>query len=311
MSNVGSLSLSRRTIMGAVAASAMFGSWRSTTVARQAAPVYTFVVIGTDRRTSADPELSDVLMVSRVDLGAGTVRTLSIPRDLYVEVPGYGWAKINEGFNQAVQSDPDQSWASGARGTVETITHNFGLTIDGVAQTDMNLFIEFIDRLGGVTVYNPYDLTDQYWDGMVLPEGPLEMDGELAQRYVRARSQDGDGGRVMRQHLVLLAILEKLQDPAMIPQIPALVTSMSDLVRTDIPLEIQVQLISLLPDLASDDITFGNLESQLWSGYTEGGAWIYQGDWATLPGYVESWLNGTISASAPQGKHQAVVQSNR
>ena len=285
--------ISRRGFMAGVAASAVAMSLPlAEGMARQDAAVYTFVVIGTDRRTPEDPELSDVLMISRVDTGAGTVRTLSIPRDLYVDVPGYGWAKINEGFNQAVKADPNQSWQSGAQGTVNTIQQNFGLVIDGVAQTDMQLFIEFIDRLGGVTVYNPYDLTDKYWNGMVLPEGPLELDGELAQRYVRARSQDGDGGRNMRQHLVLMAILKKLQDPAVIPQIPELVVTMSDLVRTTIPAEVQAQLIAMIPELSEEDIVFGNLDSQLWSGYTEGGAWIYQGDWATLPGYVDSWLNG-------------------
>lgn len=290
-----SLPISRRTfLVGAAASAVALGMPLQNAFARQDGSVYTFVVIGTDRRTPEDPELSDVLMISRVDTGAGTVRTLSIPRDLYVEVPGYGWAKINEGFNQAVSADPNRSWEVGVQGTVDTITHNFGLTIDGAAQTDMQFFIEFIDRLGGVTVYNPYDLTDKYWDGMVLPEGPLELDGELAQRYVRARSQDGDGGRVMRQHLVLMAILEKLQDPAVIPQIPELIVTMSDLVHTTIPAEVQVQLIAMIPGLSAENVTFGNLDTQLSSGYTTGGAWIYQGDWATLPGYVDSWLNGAI-----------------
>lgn len=287
--------ISRRTfVAGLTASTLLLGIPGRQMLARQDASVYTFVVIGTDRRTPQDPELSDVLMVSRVDTGAGTVRTLSIPRDLYVEVPGYGWAKINEGFNQAVSADPNRAWQVGVQGTVDTITHNFELAIDGVAQTDMQFFIEFIDRLGGVTVYNPYDLTDKYWDGMVLPEGPLELDGELAQRYVRARSQDGDGGRNMRQHLVLMAILEKLKDPATLPKIPELITTMSDLVHTTIPAEVQARLIPMIPNLSDENVVWGNIDSQLWSGYTEGGAWIYQGDWSTLPGYVDAWLNGEL-----------------
>lgn len=287
-----SVPTSRRTFVAGVAASTVaLGVSGGNVLARQDASVYTFVVIGTDRRTPDDPELSDVLMISRVDTGAGTVRTLSIPRDLYVEVPGYGWAKINEGFNQAVSADPDRSWQVGVQGTVDTITHNFGLAIDGVAQTDMQFFIEFIDRLGGVTVYNPYDLSDL---GVDWPEGSVEMDGTVAQLYVRSRNQDGDGGRNMRQHLVLMAILEQLQNPAVIPQIPELIVTMSDLVHTTIPLDVQARLIAMIPELSEEDIVFGNLDTQLWSGYTEGGAWIYQGDWATLPGYVDSWLNGAI-----------------
>lgn len=289
-----SLPISRRTfLVGAAASAVALGAPLKDALARQDGSVYTFVVIGTDRRTPEDPELSDVLMISRVDTGAGTVRTLSIPRDLYVEVPGYGWAKINEGFNQAVSADPNRSWEVGVQGTVDTITHNFGLTIDGAAQTDMQFFPEMIDRLGGVTVNNPYEVHEPAWD-QTWPAGVIELDGESAIRFCRTRKQDGDGGRNMRQHLVLMAILEKLQDPAVIPQIPELIVTMSDLVHTTIPAEVQVQLIAMIPGLSAENVTFGNLDTQLSSGYTAGGAWIYQGDWATLPGYVDSWLNGAI-----------------
>ncbi len=161
----------------------------------QGAEQYTFAVLGTDKRTSNDPENSDVIMVSRVTLDAGPVRTLSIPRDLYVEIPGHGYDKINAAFNLAVKADPQQRWDVGAAATVATITHNFGLHVDGVAFTDMSVFPQIVDTAGGITVNNPYDLTDQNWPaGMVLPAGPFALDGALALSYVRARSQDGDGG---------------------------------------------------------------------------------------------------------------------
>ena len=53
-------------------------------------------------------------------------------------------------------------------------------------------------------------------------------------------------------------------------------------------------LIGLLPDLAPESLAFTNIDDQLWADTTAGGAWIYQGDWTTLPGYVQSWLDGEI-----------------
>lgn len=255
--------------------------------------VFTFVVLGTDKRTPADPELTDIIMVSRVDVAAGTVRTLSIPRDLYVEIPGHGHGKINAAFNYAVKADPQQRWEVGAAATLATITHNFGLQFDGVALTDMQVFPRLVDAVGGVTVDNPYHLTDRLWAGIAFPAGPLDLDGERALIYCRMRSQDGDGGRVMRQHLVLRAILDKLQDPAMVVRLPELVSSLNGVVRTTIPAEVQAQLLTMLPTIGNEDLAFSNIDHLLWPDSTASGAWIYQGDWSTLPGYVQAWLDGT------------------
>jgi len=260
-------------LAGAIAARA------TSSVAQEAGP-YTFVVIGTDKRTPDDPELSDVLMVARVDPGAGTVRALSIPRDLYVEIPEQGFAKINAAFNYAVKADPNQAWDAGAAGTVATIEHNFDLAIDGVAQTDMQVFPDLIDAVGGVDVDNPYDLGEpDAATNLIYPEGPLLLNGKEAIYYCRLRHQDGDGARVMRQHMVLMALLERLQDPAIATQIPDLIAALDgDVVRTTIPPDVQASLLAMIPGLTEESITFGNLDSQLSPGTSNTGAWIYQGD---------------------------------
>jgi len=281
--------LSRRKLLaigiGAVGAIAM------RTTAAQQSDAYTFAVIGTDYRTPQDPELSDVLMVSRVNVEAGTVRTLSIPRDLYVEIPGHGYEKINAAFSIAVKSDPDQNWEVGAASTVATIEHNFGLQIDGVAQTNMQVFPQLVDAVGGVVVDNPYFLTDESFGD--YPAGEITLTGEEAIRFCRSRNMDGDGGRVMRQHLVLGGMLAKLQSPAMLTRVPQLIDTLSgEVVNTNISTAIQARLIAMLPTLSGDNLAFTNIEDQLSPGYTSGGAWIYQGDWSTLPGYVQSWLAG-------------------
>jgi LCP family protein required for cell wall assembly len=255
--------------------------------------VYTFAVIGTDFRTPNDPEHSDVIKVARVNTSAKTVRTLAIPRDLYVEIPGVGWAKINAAYSTAIDASPTRDWRVAAQATMDTITHNFGVQFDGVAQTDMQVFPQLIDALGGLDIVNPYEFYDDVYHKRGFPAGEIHLSGADAIVFCRIRVPDGDGGRVMRQQLVLEAILAKLQDPAMITRVPELITTLSgDVVRYDIAPAIQAELLLLLPQLTSESLAFGNIEDQLWSDYTSGGAWIYQGDWSTLPGYVQSWLAG-------------------
>jgi polyisoprenyl-teichoic acid--peptidoglycan teichoic acid transferase len=284
---------SRRRFTGSLAAFAALGVLPAAGSAAQTPESgqrqYTFLGLGLDRYSDTG-QRSDVNMLARVDLHAGTVRVLSIPRDLYVEIPGFPSFKINDAYNHGLHATPELDWRDGAVLAAETIRHNFGVAVDGVALTDFDAFPEVVDALGGVTVENPTDLAQGEWD---FPAGPTELDGERATIFTRFRP-DGDGGRVMRQHLVLEAMLEKLQSPEILPRIPELVETLSDVVKTTIPLDVQARLIALIPRLTDDDLAFTNIEPMLWSGYTSGGAWIYQGNWSVLPGYVEGWLAGEI-----------------
>ncbi|HYJ13031.1 MAG TPA: LCP family protein, partial [Thermomicrobiales bacterium] len=285
------LLLSRRRFLAAAAGSLVASSLVTFNVAAQSDGPWTFLALGLDWLDEAPSQRSDIIMLARVDPVANTVRTLSIPRDLYVEIPGHGWDKINAAYQVGLAGSTPDDWDAGATHAARTIALAFGVSIDAYAVTDMETFTGLIDTLGGITVENPYDLTDEYWPAdMVLPAGPLELDGETALMYVRARSQDGDGGRVMRQHLVLEAVLAKLQSAEFLPNLPQLVETFQGQVQTSIPLTTQLNLMGMLPELSSANMVFTNIESQLTQGYTEGGAWIYEADWTTLPAYVQAWL---------------------
>jgi len=253
---------------------------------------WTFLVMGLDTREENADQRSDVIMLSRVDEPAGVVRTLSIPRDLWVEIPGHGNHKINAAYQIGLGSSPDLDWSDAAALTVDTIAHNFRIEVDGVVLTDMNRFPAIIDAVGGVDVNNPYDLVDPSWPEVNFPAGMIHLDGAQALVYTRSRNIDGDGGRVMRQHLVLEALLRRLQEPGMLARLPDLIESLQRAVRTDIPLLVQAQLAAMLPGISSEDLAFTNIADQCWADYSEDGQWIYQADWSTLPAYVRDWLAG-------------------
>jgi LCP family protein required for cell wall assembly len=259
---------------------------------------YTFLVAGLDTRTVEEPENTDVMMVSRVNLAAGTVRTMSFPRDLLVEIPGIGFDKINRAYDYGSKAN-DHDWNAGVALMEQTFEHNFGLTVDAVATTNFQGLTKVVDALGGITVENPYDLYDAEYPTadygtkeIFYPAGTLELNGEQALEFGRTRHQDGDDGRVMRQQLVLTALLEKAQEPPILSKLPELVEATRDAVTTNIPDDVRGQLILAIPNIDVANVQWGTMTQYLWGDTTASGMWVYQGDWSVLPGYVQGWLAG-------------------
>jgi LCP family protein required for cell wall assembly len=289
------LPLSRRRLLGmALGTGLAYRLGAIDSVAAQSDAPFTFLVLGLDTREENADQRSDIIMVSRVDPSANTIRTLSIPRDLYVEIPGYGWDKINAAYQRGLASS-DLDWEEASQLTADTIVHNLGVEIDsGFAMTSMTRFPAIIDAVGGIDVDNPYELVDPDWPEVNFPAGIIHLDGEQALVFTRSRSIDADGGRVMRQHLVLEGLFNRIQDPDVFARLPQIIASLAGAVQTNIEFDVQVQLMTMVPGLSASSLVFTNIDSLLTPGYTEGGAWIYQADWETLPGYVTAWLDGEI-----------------
>lgn len=288
------LPISRRRLLGlGLAAAFPFAGFDQALA--QDADAYTFLVLGLDTREENTDQRADVMMVARVDFAAGTVRGLSIPRDLWVEIPGHGMHKINAAYQIGLAETPNLDWEVPADLTAETIDHNLGVTIDAKVMTDMNRFPAIIDAVGGVDIVNPYDLGEpDAATNLIFPAGPLHLDGEQALLFSRLRHQDSDDGRVMRQHLVLEALLRRVQDPEVMARLPELIAQLSNAVKHDVPITTQLRLIAMVPDLSSDGIAFTNIADQCWADWSDDGQWIYAADWTTLPGYVQAWLDGEI-----------------
>lgn len=262
--------------------------------------IYTFLVLGMDTRPDEQELNTDVMMVSRVNLVENTVHTMSFPRDLYVEIPGIGADKINAAF-KAVAENGHEQWMQGMSATRATIEHNFGLTIDAALSVRFEGVQEIVNLFGGVTIDNPYDLTDDNYPTMdygteqiFFPAGEIEVDGHEALQLMRTRHQDGDDGRVMRQQLVLTALLEQAQNPENVDKLPELLEIGREYVITNIPVDVQIQLAAAAPNIPVENVHWGTITHLLWGDVVAGGMWVYQGDWAQLPGYVQSFLNGEI-----------------
>lgn len=263
--------------------------------------VVTFIVGGLDSREPGQPENADVLILARVDVPNRTVNAVTIPRDLYVEIPGFGYDKITRAYDfgsKAAAGDPN----AGIALVRDTVAVNFGIDVDGVVLTTFSGFVSIVDALGGVDLVNPYDLydaeyptTDYGVKEIFYPAGPIHLTGGEALEFTRTRHQDSDDGRTMRQQLVIRALLDRARDPAIVLRLPELLQVSRDAVRTDLSLPTQLALALAAPDFSNDQVTFVGITPLLWSDYAPNGMWIYNADWTQLPGFVQSALDGTVS----------------
>jgi LCP family protein required for cell wall assembly len=142
---------------------------------------------------------ADTIMLLHLPEGGGRAYVISIPRDLWVRVPGRDEAKINEAFAQG-----------GSRLLAETVEAVGGVRLDHVAAVDFAGFKAMTDALGGVEIHLDRPVHDPS-NGWSWPAGRNHLDGAEALRFVRERKglTGGDLGRVQRQHAFLKALAEK------------------------------------------------------------------------------------------------------
>lgn len=159
------------------------------------------LIMGTDSRGAGDQGRSDVLMMAHISGDRKAVYLISFPRDLWVNVPGHGMAKINAAY----------AWG-GMPLSVQTVEELTGARISHTAIVDFQGFVSAIDAIGGIEVYN---FVASGTDGFKFPEGVIQLDGKSGLVYTRERYSlpNGDLDRARRQRDVVMAVVKKMLTP--------------------------------------------------------------------------------------------------
>lgn len=200
-----------------------------------------FLVLGTDRVGSGGSWRTDTIMVVGIDRERNRVAVLSIPRDLYIEIPGYGWSRINTADYIGENVLPVEG---GGPALVSQILNNtFGISTDHWVRMEMNGFKSVVDAVGGVTVhldcpfYEPiYNLDTNSWDYFTLPAGDVWMDGETSYWFVRLRLRESDIGRGKRQRQFLWALRDQAANTNLLLRFPELWSAFQETFSTDLSL---------------------------------------------------------------------------
>ncbi len=202
----------------------------------------TFLVVGSDSREGLDDLTNfgpaggargDVVMLIRLDGSTSSAQMLSIPRDLWVDIPGYGRDRINAAYAHG-----------GPSLMVETIRENLGLDVNHYVEIDFVGFESLVDELGGIHIEFPFAARDAN-SGLNVAAGTDMLDGHEALAYARSRHyqeyQNGkwrsidanDIGRTQRQQEVVRAILSELKSPSSIAEAGSIANAIAEHMTID------------------------------------------------------------------------------
>lgn len=224
--------------------------------------IVNILLLGRDTAKDSKSYRTDVMIVVSINKKANSVTLLTIPRDLFVYIPGWTMNRIN---TAAGYGDSINYPGGGVALLEQTILYNLGIPIHGWARIDFSGFKQVIDILGGVEVpvscamqdwrlKNPYDPTVDVqdadnWELYTVETGVQHMDGDLALWYARSRKRSSDYDRSRRQHQVLRAMLEKGLQLNMLAKAPELYQQYIQIVDTDLGLGDVLQFVPLAAKL--------------------------------------------------------------
>ena len=226
----------------------------------------TLLIMGLDYRdwqSKEGPPRTDSMILLTVDPLSRTAGMLSVPRDLWVNIPGgFKYGRINTAY---MLGEAYKLPGGGPALAMKTVEHLLGVPIDFYAQIDFEAFIKFIDEMDGVKVDVPNKITIDPLGGSNtyrLKPGPQVLNGELALAYARARhTEGGDFDRANRQQQVIMAIRDKVVDLNMMPTLMArsgaLYNELSAGIHTNMTLDQAIKLAWLGTQIPRENIKKG------------------------------------------------------
>jgi LCP family protein required for cell wall assembly len=192
------------------------------------------LILGSDARPDelqrGEVGRTDTLLLFVADRGTPRVAMVSVPRDLWVPIPGHGEERINAAYEL------------GGSGTVkQTVSNVLGQRVDRYTLIGLQGVRDVVDAVGGVDITvaqaihdDSYPTDDYGYQTVDIPAGRQHMDGDTALKYARTRHQDSDFGRIARQQQVIAAVRNALLNPLTWPRIPAVAAAVSQAIKTDL-----------------------------------------------------------------------------
>jgi LCP family protein required for cell wall assembly len=275
------------------------------------------LVMGMDARDAESDDIprTDTMLLLSMDPESRTAGMLSIPRDLWVEIPGFDYSKINTAYRTGeVYNVPGR----GPGLAISTVENLLGMQIDYYAIVDFHAFENFIDELGGVTVNVPEKIVVDplgKHNTETLKAGEHLMPGYLALAYARSRNSSGsDFDRAKRQQQVVMAIRDQILQAEMLPTLiknsPAIYQSLSAGISSNLTLMQLVRMAWVAQQIPEENIRQGVIGvDQVDFAFSYDGQDILR----PLPDQILQLrdqifsLSGPIGPMAPQGDTQTLV----
>ena len=197
------------------------------------------LLLGVDRRPGEHgPWRTDTMLLATADPSTNSAGMLSIPRDLWVPIPGFEENRINMAH---YLGDAREYPGGGPALAKKTVQYNFGVPVNYYVRIDFDGFREIVDTIGGIDIDVESEIIDDKYpdesygyDPLYIAAGRQHMDGELALKYARTRHGSSDFDRAKRQQQMLLAVRDKALQLNLLPKLPELMGLLADAIETDL-----------------------------------------------------------------------------
>ena len=279
-------------------------------------PAINVLLLGTDQRPEeSEVANTDTMILLSIDPQHQTAGMLSLPRDLWVPIPGFGYeTKINTAY---VIGATENYPGGGPQLAKDTVSSFIGQPVQYYARVNFRGFVELVDLIGGVDVVvektildEKYPTDDYKTKTFYIEAGPQHLDGETALMYVRTRNVDDDYNRAGRQQQVIRAIVDKVLRadmlPTLLPNLPRLLYTMRSSIETDIPMSLQLELANYLGSTSLREVRQLVLDSHYGEEtYADNGAWILLPDRARVRTALANFFappsasTGSVAAANP------------
>ncbi len=259
-----------------------------------------YLILGTDRRGGGGGWRTDTVMILGLDRSLNRAAVFSIPRDLYVQIPEYGWGRINQVDYLGEQRN---GFGGGPQLISQVLSNTLGISTNHWVRLQMDGFVDIVNAVGGVTVhldcpfYEPIlNTTTNAWSYFVLPAGDVKLDGESAYWFVRLRYRESDIGRGRRQRQFLWALRDQILNTNLVTRFPELWSAFQNSISSDMSLPQLIELAQYGVTLDSANVRAGGLTLSDLQNYTtaEGAAVLRIAD----PARVRNIVEGVWSAPA-------------
>jgi LCP family protein required for cell wall assembly len=263
----------------------------------------TVLLLGTDRRnTTSGTDNTDAILLFYLDPGSQRAAMLSIPRDLYVDIPGHDQNRINTAYAYG-----ERDGTGGLALARQTVSATLGIPVDHAVLIDFTVFVTVIDAIGGIEVDVPHDIYDSTYpdsgigyDPFYISSGSHHLDGATALKYARTRATvGGDFDRTTRQRQVVMAVRNQVLSldlmPSLIARSPTLWANLQGTFEADLTLSEIIDLAITANHIPSNQIATGSIDDSCTLPWvTPSGAQVL----LPLPDVIDSLVSDLISPAA-------------
>jgi LCP family protein required for cell wall assembly len=231
------------------------------------------LLLGLDERDLAvneGPPRSDTMMLVTIDPVSKTGGMLSIPRDMWVNIPGFGYSRINTAY---ASGEGAQLPGGGPQLAMDTVSHFIGVPVNYYVQIDFKTFTDLMDHIGCLELQTDYKLVldppGAGTDKTILTPGGLRnvCSWQILAFARNRKTEGGDFDRAKRQQQVIYALQKKIFDPEVFPsllaQAPQMYAELSYGIHTNMSFDDAIKLAVLVKDIPRDSIKAGVIDTTM------------------------------------------------